>query len=66
MFFEENMNLKIFHYLRRCGVIPVQSFGNHIHPPAIRIRVTENIQIILFSVLYIAKWLDVNQKMLLE
>jgi hypothetical protein len=31
-FFEEYINFKIFLYLRRCGVIPVQSFGSHICP----------------------------------
>jgi hypothetical protein len=28
---EEYINFKNFCYLRRCGVIPVQSFGSHIH-----------------------------------
>jgi hypothetical protein len=32
MFFVEYINFKIFLYLRRCGVIPVQSFGSHIRP----------------------------------
>jgi hypothetical protein len=32
MFFEEYINFKKFCYLRHCGVIPVQSFGSHIHP----------------------------------
>jgi hypothetical protein len=31
-FFEDLFNFKIFRYLRRCGVIPVQSFGSHLHP----------------------------------
>ncbi len=31
-FFEGNINFKIFQYLRRCGVIPVQGFGSHMHP----------------------------------
>jgi hypothetical protein len=31
-FFEEYNNFKIFHYLKHCGVIPVQSFRSHIHP----------------------------------
>jgi hypothetical protein len=31
-FFEEYIIFKILHYLRHCGVIPVQSFGSHIHP----------------------------------
>jgi hypothetical protein len=31
-FFKEYINFKIFHYLRQCGVIPVQNFGSHVHP----------------------------------
>jgi hypothetical protein len=31
-FFEEYINFLAFHYLRHCGVIPVQSFGSHISP----------------------------------
>jgi hypothetical protein len=38
-FFENYINFKNFCSLKRCGVIPVQSFGSHITPPAIRIRV---------------------------
>jgi hypothetical protein len=30
--FEEYINFKIFRNLKCCGVIPVQSFGSHIHP----------------------------------
>jgi hypothetical protein len=32
MFFEEYINFKNFHYLRHYGVLPVQSFKNHICP----------------------------------
>jgi hypothetical protein len=32
MFFDENINLKTCFYFRRCGVIPVPSFGSHIRP----------------------------------
>jgi hypothetical protein len=32
MFFEEYINFEMFRYLRRCGVIRVQSFGSHIRP----------------------------------
>ncbi len=32
MYFEKYINFKIFHYLMRCGVIPIQSFGSHIRP----------------------------------
>jgi hypothetical protein len=32
MFFEEYINLNKFCYLRRCEVIPVQSFRSHIRP----------------------------------
>jgi hypothetical protein len=32
MFFEEYIDLKIFCYLRCCGVTPVHSFGSHILP----------------------------------
>ncbi len=31
-FFEEYINFTNFCYLRRCGVIPGQSFGSHIRP----------------------------------
>jgi hypothetical protein len=31
-FFEEYINFKIFGYLKRCGVIPDQSFRCHIRP----------------------------------
>jgi hypothetical protein len=31
MYFEEYINFKIFHYLRCCGVLLVQSFGIQIH-----------------------------------
>jgi hypothetical protein len=32
--FKEYISFKIFCYFRHCGVIPVQSFGSHIRPPA--------------------------------
>jgi hypothetical protein len=31
-FFEKYINFKIFRYLRHCGAMPVQSFGNYIRP----------------------------------
>jgi hypothetical protein len=31
-FFEDYINFKNFRYLRRCGVIPVLSFGSHMRP----------------------------------
>jgi hypothetical protein len=37
MFFGEHINFKKFYYLRRCVVIPVQSFGSHIHPQPSRL-----------------------------
>jgi hypothetical protein len=37
-FFEEYINFEA-HYLSHCRVIPLQSFGSHIRPPAARIRV---------------------------
>jgi hypothetical protein len=42
MFFEEYINFKIFHYLRHCGVIPVQSFESHIRPqpPGLGLSIT--------------------------
>jgi hypothetical protein len=44
MFFEEQMNDKIFCYLRRCGVIPVQSL--HPLPPGLEFALTLLIAII--------------------
>ncbi len=32
MFFERHMRLKIFRYLRRCGVTPCSKFESHISP----------------------------------
>jgi hypothetical protein len=32
MFFEEYINFYFYFYLIRCGVIPSQNFGSHIHP----------------------------------
>jgi hypothetical protein len=45
MFLEEYMNFKILHYLRRCGVILVQSFESHMPPPG-QIRVKALSQVI--------------------
>jgi hypothetical protein len=53
MFFEEYINFKILRYLRRCGVIPVQSFGSHIRPqpPGLGLKVSFKIALICVCVL---------------
>ncbi len=40
VFFKEYIKFEIFSYLRRCGVIPVQSFGSP-QPPGLGLRIKE-------------------------
>jgi hypothetical protein len=43
-FFEDYINFFLNFYLRLCGVIPSQSFGNHIRlqPPGLGLSLTSN------------------------
>jgi hypothetical protein len=41
--FKKYINFKIFRNLRRCGVIPVQSFGSHIRPQPPRLGLKQKL-----------------------
>jgi hypothetical protein len=49
--------IKICSYLRHFGVIPVQSFGSHIHaPPAIWIRVNIHVHVVHVRIHFRIAW----------